>query len=80
MTSPISALHPEVMNRKGVEFTLLRLEPALWRWRFQIGETVSTGKTETSLMGMAARRARVRIDFELRKRRGLGQSPEAPDA
>jgi hypothetical protein len=73
---PIPAV--EVMNRRGIEFTLVRVEPDLWRWRFQIGETVSTGKTQTSLIGMAARRVRVRIDHELRKPRGLGQSPDAP--
>jgi hypothetical protein len=55
------------MNRKGVEFTLLLIEPGLWRWRFQIGETISTGKTHTNLMGMAAHRVHQRIDRELRK-------------
>jgi len=43
------------MNRKGVEFTILLIEPGLWKWRFQIGEIVTTGKTEASLMGLAAR-------------------------
>jgi len=23
------------MNRKGVEFTLLLIEPGLWKWRFR---------------------------------------------
>jgi hypothetical protein len=59
------------MNRKGVEFTLLLMEPGLWRWRFQIGETVSTGKAETNLMGLAAHRVNQRIDRELRKLRDL---------
>jgi hypothetical protein len=62
----------EVMNRRGVEFTLVRVEPGVWQWRFQIGETVSTGKTQTSLMGLAARRVQQRIDFELRKPRDFG--------
>ena len=47
------------MNRKGVEFTLLLIEPGLWKWRFQIGETVTTGTTETNLKGMAAHRAAI---------------------
>ena len=59
------------MNRRGVDFTLLLIEPGLWRWRFQIGETISTGTTRTSLKGMAARRAHDRIDAELRKPREL---------
>ena len=66
------------MNRRGVEFTLVQIEPGLWRWQFQIGETVTTGKTQTSLMGMAAQRARARIDRELRKPRNLVHSPDAP--
>jgi hypothetical protein len=59
------------MNRKGIEFTLLLIEPGLWKWRFQIGEIVTTGKTEASLMGLAARRVQLRIDRELRKPRSL---------
>jgi hypothetical protein len=55
------------MNCKGVEFTLLLIEPGVWKWRFQIGGTVSTGKAQTSLMGMAAHRVHVRIDRELKK-------------
>ena len=57
------------MNRRGVEFTVLQVEPGLWRWQFQIGETVRTGKTKTSLEGLAARRVQERIDRELRKLR-----------
>jgi hypothetical protein len=55
------------MTRKGVEFTLLLAEPGLWKWRFQIGETATTGKTQTNLMGLAARRVELRIDGALRK-------------
>ena len=55
------------MIRKGVEFTLLLAEPGLWKWRFQIGKTATTGKTQTNLMGLAARRVDVRIDGALRK-------------
>jgi hypothetical protein len=45
----------------------LLVEPGLRKWRFQIAETVTTGKTQTNLMAMAARRAEVRIDGALRK-------------
>jgi hypothetical protein len=57
------------MNRKGVEFTLLLVEPGLWRWRFQIGAKATTGRTQTNLMGLATRRVEVRIDGALRKLR-----------
>jgi hypothetical protein len=55
------------MTRKGVEFTLLLIEPGLWKWRFLIGDTATTGKTKTRLIGIAARRAELRIDGALRK-------------
>jgi hypothetical protein len=57
------------MNRKGVEFTVTQVERGLWKWQFQIGETVTTGKTQTNLMALAARRVQQRIDRELNKPR-----------
>jgi hypothetical protein len=54
--------------RNGVEFTLLLIEPGLWRWRFQIGETATTGKTKTNLRGLATRRVQAQIDRALRDR------------
>jgi hypothetical protein len=66
------------MNRRGVEFTVVQVEPDLWRWQFQIGETVTTGKTKTSLKGLAARRVQERIDRELRKSRNTVTAPIAP--
>jgi hypothetical protein len=65
------------MTRKGVVFTVLQIEPGLWQWQFQIGETVTTGKAKTSLKGMAARRVQQRIDRELNKSRDF-HSPNAP--
>lgn len=64
----------QAMNRRGIEFSLVQLEPDLWRWQFQIGEVVMTGKTKTSLKGMAARRAQERIDRALRLPRDLRRS------
>jgi len=54
------------MNRKGVEFNVVQIEPGLWRLQFQIDETVTTGTTKTNLRGMAARRAEMRIDRDLK--------------
>jgi hypothetical protein len=59
------------MNHRGAEFTVTQVEPGLWKWQFQIGETVKTGKTQTNLMGMAVHRVRTRIDVELSKPRSL---------
>jgi hypothetical protein len=59
------------MNRKGVEFTVSQVDEDRWSWRFQIGETVRTGNTQTRLMGMAAYRVQQRIDRELKEARDL---------
>jgi hypothetical protein len=56
------------LNRKGIEYGLKEVEPELWEWQFQIGETVTTGRTRTRLMGMAARRVQLRIDRALMAR------------
>lgn len=59
------------MNRKGVEFTLKQVDEDRWNWRFQIGEIVRIGKTQTRLMGMAAHRVQQMIDHELRAAQDL---------
>jgi len=59
------------MNRKGVEFTVSQVDEDWWNWRFQIGETVRTGSTQTRLMGMAAHRVQQKIDRELKDPRDL---------
>lgn len=61
------------MNRRGIEFNLEQVEPDLWKWQFQIGDTVTTGQTRSRLMGMAAHRVQKRIDEELKKPRDLMQ-------
>ena len=72
------------MNRRGVEFSLMQARPGLWRWRFQIGETVTSGKTEAKLMGLAVRRVEQRIDCELNRNKardptaGRSASPVGP--
>ena len=59
----------KIMNRKGVEFTLVQAEPDLWIWRFRIGEGETTGKAHAKLMGLAVHRVQQRIDRELKKAR-----------
>jgi hypothetical protein len=59
------------MNRKGVEFAVSQVDEGWWNWRFQIGETVRTGSTQTRLMGMAAHRVQQKIDRELNEPRDL---------
>ena len=64
------------MNRKGIEYSLVKIEPDVWRWQFQIGEAVTTGKARTRLKGMAAHRVNDRIDRALKLPRNLRR----PDA
>jgi hypothetical protein len=44
----------QIMNHRGVDFILTQVEPGLWKWRFQIGEAVTTGRAEAKLIGLAA--------------------------
>jgi hypothetical protein len=52
---------------KGVQFAVAATaEPDVWRWQFQIGDTVRTGKTQTRLAALAARRVQTKIDAALK--------------
>jgi hypothetical protein len=59
------------VNRRGVDYTVVQLEGDLWRWQFRIGDTLTTGKTNTRLNGMAVRKAEQRIDNALRMANAL---------
>jgi hypothetical protein len=60
---------------KGVEYTVLpTAEPDVWEWRFQIGDKVKTGRTQTRLAPLAARRVQSKIDAALR-----AAKPPAPE-
>lgn len=55
------------MVYKGIQYSVLpTAEPDVWRWQFRIGETVRTGKTQTRLEALAARRVQGKIDVTLR--------------
>jgi hypothetical protein len=55
------------MIYKGVEYTLTPVAPDVWKWQFQIGDKVISGKTEARLNLLAIRRIQLRIDRELKK-------------
>jgi len=65
---------------KGIEYTVSPTsEPDIWQWRFEIGDKVFAGKTQTRLAGLAARRARLRIDAALKALTSdAGGSPALP--
>lgn len=55
------------MIHKGVEYSMTLAAPGIWKWQFQIGDTIKTGKTETRLQLLAVRRVQSRIDRELKR-------------
>ena len=57
-----------MMMHKGVEYMVApTATPGIWRWQFQIGDLVKTGRTETKINLLAMRRVQLRIDRELKK-------------
>ena len=55
------------MIYKGVEYTVVATaEPDIWEWRFQFGDSVKSGRTQTRLAALAARRVQSKIDAVLR--------------
>ncbi|NEU99066.1 hypothetical protein [Bradyrhizobium uaiense] len=66
------------MIHKGVEFSVTQLAAGVWKWRFQIGDRVFTGKTEAKLDLLAIRRVQLRIDRELNIL-GRGQTRDRGD-
>lgn len=54
------------MDYKGIEFSLKMIEPGIWKYRFQIGRAVKTGRTKTTLEHLAIRSVHTRIDRELK--------------
>jgi hypothetical protein len=56
------------MNHRGVEYTVaMTATPGVWKWQFQLGDEVKSGKTETRIALLAIRRVQLRIDRELKK-------------
>jgi hypothetical protein len=56
------------MTYRGVEFTVsMTAVPDIWKWQFQIGPEVKSGKTEAKLQLLAVRRVQSQIDRVLRK-------------
>ena len=55
------------MTYKGIAYTVIPTATlGIWQWQFQIGERIRTGKTNTRLAALAARRVQMKIDAALR--------------
>jgi hypothetical protein len=52
---------------RGVQFTVVATaEPDVWEWRYELGDQVKSGRTQTRLAALAARRVKSKIDAALR--------------
>ena len=54
------------MEHRGVEFTLVNDGHGFWKCEFRIGNRVIVARVEANLDLLAIRRAKMRIDRELR--------------
>jgi hypothetical protein len=62
---------------KGVEYMLLATaEPDIWEWQFRLGDEIKSGRTQTRLAALAARRVQAKIDAALRGAKPASSSPE----
>ena len=58
------------MIHRGVQYTVVATaEPDIWEWRYELGDQVKTGRTQTRLAALAARRVKSKIDAALRAAR-----------
>jgi hypothetical protein len=52
---------------RGIQYTVAATaEPDVWEWRYEFGGHIKTGKTQTRLAALAARRVKSKIDAVLR--------------
>ncbi|MBV9561231.1 MAG: hypothetical protein JOY90_12370 [Bradyrhizobium sp.] len=68
---------------KGIQYTVVATaEPDVWEWRYQIGDKIKSGRTQTRLAALAARRVQSKIDAALRAARPLSThaDPARPES
>jgi hypothetical protein len=53
-------------------------EPDIWEWRFQLGDKVKTGRTQTRLAALATRRVQPKIDAALRAAKSTASEAHRP--
>jgi hypothetical protein len=62
---------------KGVEYTVTATaEPGVWEWHFRLGDKLKTGRTQTRLAALAARRVQSKIDAALRAAKPASSSQD----
>ena len=75
------------MIHRGIQYTVVATaEPDIWEWRYEFSGQIKTGKTQTRLAALAARRVKSKIDAALRAAAGspastaLRERTESPDS
>ena len=53
------------MDYKGIKFSLKMIQPGIWKYRFQIGRAIKTGRKK-STFELAIRAVHTRIDREMK--------------
>jgi hypothetical protein len=70
----------DVIHR-GIQYTIVATaEPDIWEWRYELGAAIKTGRTQTKLAALAARRVRCKIDVALRTQQAAPPSPRVEQA
>jgi hypothetical protein len=65
---------------RGVQFTVVATaEPDIWEWRYEFGDQIKTGRTQTRLAALAARRVKSKIDAALRAAKPDPSQPGTTD-
>jgi hypothetical protein len=61
---------------RGVQYTIVATaEPDIWEWRYELDNSIKTGRTQTRLAALAARRVRCKIDAALRTQQQTSSQP-----
>ncbi len=69
------------MIHRGVQYTIIATaEPDIWEWRYELDNSIKSGRTQTRLAALAARRVRCKIDAALRTQRQANSQPERLEA
>ena len=64
------------MIHRGVQYTIIATaEPDIWEWRYELDNSTKSGRTQTRLAALAARRVRCKIDAALRTQRQASSQP-----
>ena len=64
------------MIHRGVQYTIIATaEPDVWEWRYELDNSTKSGRTQTRLAALAARRVRCKIDAALRTQRQASLQP-----